>query len=597
MDKNKLKETYQNRKIKFQGVAEQLRQRYNKFALVRLVVFVVAVALFIYLLSNLWWSGILFTVVFLLAFAKFVKWHQAIKASEAHHRNLVLINENELKILNDSYVDFDNGEDFKNPLHPYTIDLDIFGDYSFYQYTNRTSTSIGRRRYANYLKNGNETNLNSIKERQNAAKELADKLDWRQHFQAKGQTTEDDLKHIELLKKWLEEPNFIIQNNWLKISLWFIPIWMLVGTFLSIYLEIGWLFLLFLILPGLILKQTLSKVNDTHLFTTHAEKILSGYSRLIGHIEEYDFSSSKLKMLQAVFEKNASKDIERLSYIISQLNVRYNVFAIFLNIFGLWDLQWVKRLEDWKKNQKKALPKWFEALAEFEAVNCLGTMYYNHNRWVFPTIKENGLLEAKALGHPLIAAEKRICNAVHIPTQGHIKLVTGSNMAGKSTFLRTVGLNIVLAMIGAPVCAKEINLPLLKTYTSMRTQDALHESTSSFYAELKRLKTIIEAVEQGENIFFLLDEILKGTNSNDRHTGSKALIKQLIKSKGTGIIATHDLELGSLEAHANGTIENLCMEVEVRNDELIFDYKIKKGVSQSFNATHLMRNMGIKIEM
>jgi DNA mismatch repair ATPase MutS len=168
-------------------------------------------------------------------------------------------------------------------------------------------------------------------------------------------------------------------------------------------------------------------------------------------------------------------------------------------------------------------------------------------------------------------------------------------MAGKSTYLRTVGLNIVLAMTGSPVCAKSLRLPILTVNTSMRTQDVLHESTSSFYAELKRLKTIIDSVENGEKVFFLLDEILKGTNSHDRHTGSRALIEQLIKSKGMGLIATHDLELGVLEAEANGTIENLCIEVMVEKDRLVFDYTIKKGVSRSFNATYLMRNMGIRV--
>ena len=169
-------------------------------------------------------------------------------------------------------------------------------------------------------------------------------------------------------------------------------------------------------------------------------------------------------------------------------------------------------------------------------------------------------------------------------------------MAGKSTFLRTVGINIVLAMAGAPVCATSFRLPILQVYTSMRTQDALHESTSSFYAELKRLKVIIQAVEQENNIYFLMDEILKGTNSKDRHTGSRALIQQMIKSKGAGIIATHDLELGNMESTSEGAIENLCMEVAVENGNLRFDYKLEKGVSKSFNATILMKEMGIAIE-
>ena len=287
--------------------------------------------------------------------------------------------------------------------------------------------------------------------------------------------------------------------------------------------------------------------------------------------------------------------IQRLSYIIGQLNVRYNFFAIFLNLFALWDLQWVYQLERWKAQHQGAMPKWFNALAEIEALSSLATLYYNNPEWTFPRLTEEDLLVAEALGHPLIHRDQRVCNDLHMPTDAHIKLITGSNMAGKSTFLRTAGLNIVLAMAGAPVCARRLQLPFLRVYTSMRTQDALHESTSSFYAELKRLKFIIEAVERREKVYFLLDEILKGTNSRDRHTGSKALIQQLIQSGGGGLIATHDLELGQLEAQYDGAIENLCIEVQTRNGELIFDYKLKKGVSQSFNATQLMRKMGIKI--
>src|SRR5690606_14675278 len=199
-------------------------------------------------------------------------------------------------------------------------------------------------------------------------------------------------------------------------------------------------------------------------------------------------------------------------------------------------LHWVRSLEKWKALQKGCLPKWFDALQEFEALISFATLHFNNPDWVFAEITEQPYLTGTAIGHPLIPEDTRVPNDLDMPTEGHIKLVTGSNMAGKSTFLRTVGLNIVMAMSGAPVCAKKLMLPMLDVYTSMRTQDALHESTSSFYAELKRLKFIIEAVENkqaGENdIFFLLDEILKGTNSTDRHTGSKALIRQLIKSKG-----------------------------------------------------------------
>jgi MutS domain V len=413
------------------------------------------------------------------------------------------------------------------------------------------------------------------------------------------------LSHVELLQQWLHDPTYVKNNKMLTAAIYLMPLWILAAILLSVYYVPWQVGVLFLLLPGGILKKYLNRINDTHHRTTHAEQLLSVYGQLMGHIEQEEFEAPLLQRLRKCFvtengavvppARAASGAIKRLSYLIGQLNVRYNPFALILNLVLLWDLRYVRHLEIWKEKWRVQMPQWFEALREFEALSSLATVWYNNPDWVLPNIDEHAELVAEALGHPLIAKDKRVCNDFQSPVSGHIKLVTGSNMAGKSTFLRTVGLNIILAMTGAPVCARRMELPLLQVYSSMRTQDALHESTSSFYAELKRLKTIIEAVEAKDNIYFLMDEILKGTNSNDRHTGSKALIKQLIESGGGGIIATHDLELGLLEAQYGGAVENLCMEVEVQGEELLFDYKIKKGVSRSFNATHLMRNMGIKI--
>ena len=267
----------------------------------------------------------------------------------------------------------------------------------------------------------------------------------------------------------------------------------------------------------------------------------------------------------------------------------------------VWDFQQACLLDRWKSKHKNDLPKWFEALAEMEALISLGNLSFNNQDWTFPEITEQKQLKAERLGHPLLQKEKCVTNSAKMPTKGHIHLITGSNMAGKSTWLRTIGINIVLALSGSPICGKSFSIPPLQVYTSMRTQDALHESTSGFFAELKRLKFIIDAVEDptktdGRPVFFILDEILKGTNSRDRHTGAKALIQQLIKSAGAGLIATHDLELAALEKEADGQIENWAMEVEVENGKLHFDYTLKKGVSQSFNATLLMQQMGIKID-
>ena len=598
VDIKNIQNIYQERFHRFSEVADQLQQRYNRLSIVRLLSFFVGIFLAIFLFNQFpVWVGLAFLIFFLAGFVKFVFWHRDLLRQSTHHKYLARINQQELEILAHQYTHNKAGEQFVDIHHPYSLDLDIFGEHSLFQYLNRTSTSIGEEALANYL--SHTVSLQEILDRQESIQELKDQLEWRQHFQAFGQETKDDLNHLRLLKLWLADAPFVSGNTWLKIALFVVPIWMAVGLGLSLYWLSWKTFLLFVLLPGIIMSRTNDKIEEAHLRTSKAGTMLASYGLLIKHIEPFTFQSKKLVHLQSSFKQKevfASKAVQQLSYIISQLDVRHNMFAIFFNLFGLWDLQWVYRLEKWKATYKDHIEKWFTALQEMEALNSFATTYYNNPDWTFPTIQEQTQLKGVSLGHPLINISTRVCNDFFTPTQAHIKLVTGSNMAGKSTFLRTVGINIILAMAGAPVCAERLSLPILQMYTSMRTQDALHESTSSFYAELKRLKVIIQAVESSPNIYFLMDEILKGTNSKDRHTGSRALIEQMIASKGAGIIATHDLELGNMEAASNGAIENLCMEVAVTNGELQFDYKLEKGVSKSFNATILMKEMGIAIK-
>ncbi len=591
-----LTELYQQRAKDFKQRATALQERYEKFGFVRLASFIIGIALLIILFSINPAIATIAIFVFLAGFYRLVLWHQQLLHEKQIEEALALINQEELAFMQDDFQSFADGKEFMDPAHPNSIDMDIFGPYSFFQYANRTTTSMGKKRLAEYLTT--VVDKPEILARQEAIAELQDQLEWRQKFRAHGMSTEDAPEHLEQLKVWLAQPDFIQSNSMNKAALIIAPILAFLGLFVWIFYW-PWYFAMIFFLPAFyMLRTTLDQVNQTHVQTTNAGKTLAYYAYLIEHLEEKHFQSDKLQSLSSALDtdaKKASVRLKRLSYIIHQLNLRHNAFVIILNVFTLWDLQWVLRLEKWKSEQRDDLPQWFAALAEFEALLSFATVYYNRPDWVFPEITEQPLFDATSLGHPLIAPKERVANDIQIPTAGHIKLVTGSNMAGKSTFLRTVGLNIVLAMAGAPVCAKKLSLPILELYSSMRTQDALHESTSSFYAELKRLKIIIEAVEEKPNIFFLMDEILKGTNSNDRHTGSKALITQLIKSKGSGIIATHDLELGAMAESADGAIENLCIEVAVENGKLIFDYKLKPGVSQSFNATLLMREMGIRV--
>ncbi|MFK7771944.1 MAG: hypothetical protein AB8F94_07385 [Saprospiraceae bacterium] len=591
-----LQELYKKRQNDFAAKAAALKQKYIRFSIVRLVIFFLGAGVFVFLWSY-GWAAALFLFVFLASFARFVYWHQAIQRDQIHHENLSKVNQNEIEYLNYQFNQFDSGEQFMDTQHPNSVDMDIFGAYSFFQYCNRSNTSIGKKCLANWL--SHPAPIEEISLRQESVQELQPQLDWRQNFQALGMSTEDSEDHLKALKKWLQMSPFVSNAAWLKMAMYIAPILGIAGVVLWLFYIPWQLAILFYVPAAIVIKITLEKVNATHVQTDKAEKILAHYARLIHHIEEEKFSSKKLHKLQSEFfvgNENASKSVKKLSYIIEQLNVRNNPFAILLNVFTLWDLHWVNSLEKWQAVQKDHLPKWFDALEEIEAVLSFATLYYNNSEWVFPKVELKNELVANQMGHPLINRKERVCNDLTMPTEAHIKLITGSNMAGKSTFLRTAGLNIILAMSGSVVCAKEFSLPPLQVYSSMRTVDALHESTSSFYAELKRLKIIIEAVDAEQNIFFILDEILKGTNSTDRHTGSKALIQQFINSKGSGLIATHDLELGSMEANSAGAIENLCMEVEVQDGKLKFDYTIKKGVSQSFNATLLMKQMGIRIK-
>jgi len=589
-----IKDFYIERKDFFSAKASTLNQKYDRFSIIRLLIFIAAVAIIILLWSAYFLCGIIGIIVFLFGFYRFVLWHQDIKNEELHLSKLSVINDNEASVLEHDYSMFQDGEEFLNPEHPYGYDLDIFGDHSFFQYCNRTTSSIGKLALAEMLQE--TVSLTIINDRQDAIKELTPLVDWRQDLQAFGARTKDQLEHLELLKFWLKQSNFMLQSRLYQAALLIAPVLSIIALTLAFYYP--WWIAILPILPTLfILRRTVDKVTETHRQTTHADDALAHYSKLVQHIENQSFNSPLLLDLASVFTKEgASQQLKKLSYIISQLNVRYNAFAFLLNVGGLWDLHWVYRLEKWKEKNRDFLPLWLNHLAKFEAFSSFANLYYNNPDWVFPQFHSEKAIQAVALGHPLIQASKRVGNDFKSPTSGHIKLITGSNMAGKSTFLRTIGLNIVLANIGLPVCAKKLELPQLSVYTSMRTQDALHESTSSFYAELKRLKFIIQAVERGDQIYFLLDEILKGTNSRDRHTGSKALIKQLIEEKGGGIIATHDLELGQLEEQYGGAIENLRIEVEIQDGKLHFDYKLKKGISESFNATILMQQMGIKVE-
>jgi len=543
--------------------------------------------------------GIISFLILIGLFIYFLKQDINNNAAIENTERLIAINETEILVLQHNFFQRPDGSKYQQASHSYTNDLDIFGRASLFQYINRTTSEQGNSVMASWLTQPGSVSL--LLQRQEAAKELANQTRWRQQLQAYGIADAITNATEEKISRWLSEENKFIHKLFWKTLRIVLPAISLTVLVLYITGVIG----SNRFFPAAVLLMILAfsiskKVIPAHSKLSKIAPQLETLSNSIAWIEQTFFTSPYLQQLKNEFDhhpEKASKKIKGLTQILERLDLRLN-FVVFipLNTFLFWDLQQVFALEKWKENNKQNISKWFKGLAEMEAIVSIGNLTFNHPAWTFPSISnEEAVFESENLGHPLIPAEKRVNSSFSTKGVNQLNLVTGSNMAGKSTFLRITGINMVLAMAGAPVCASRLILSPMKVMSSMRISDNLEESTSTFYAELKKLKEIIEAVNRNEKVFLLLDEILRGTNSADRHIGSKALIKQLIHHQAAGVLATHDLELAKLSDEYPGNIQNYHFDVQVANDELYFDYKLKRGICQSMNASILMKKIGIEL--
>lgn len=590
---------YQKRLEELHAQLKKLQQRKSSFAWLRLGAIIAIVAVFYVLFSFGFIYVTIATVMLLFIFVRLI-YADLNNQSKIEYTNLIIhINEDELKCLAGNYYDFSDGAEHIPKDHPYANDMDIFGRASLFQYVNRTTSEMGSSQLADYLTHSAEINL--ILERQIALKELSVKTLWMQDLQAFGRKKQITFSTKKQLNEWMKAPPvFSVYTHW-KWLRYVLPLIILSVVALYVFDWVGdEIFYLTLLVFAILAYQINKVVAPIHEKLSKTSNELDILSASIAHIEDAQFKSHLLKQLQSTFlekSKKASRDIYEIKKILDKLDLRYNfVLSAPLNLLLLWNLQQMLDLEKWKSAQKNTLGLWFDTLANFESLNSLATLHFNHPDWVFPTIvPEYFSILGTEIGHPLIPENKRVDNYIDISDNSKLMLVTGSNMAGKSTYLRSIGVNVVLAMAGAPVCAKSFSVSHVHVISSMRITDNLEESASTFYAELKKLKTIIEKVNNGERVFIFLDEILRGTNSLDRHTGSKALIKQLIKKKAAAIIATHDLELANLKEEFFGNILNYHFDVQVSNDELYFDYRLKLGVCNSLNASILMKKIGIEL--
>ncbi len=572
----------------------QMNRKYTLFGFIRFICILVIVAAIYYYLKldtiYLWIPAIIALVSLIVV----VKKHQQLANKMKFTQTLVDINDDEISYLNNEKIPFKKGVEFKDHKHNYTHDLDIFGPHSLFQNLNRTGTFVGKQRLAKLF--SSLLSKEEIEQNQFAVKELAGNIEWRQDVLALARLTNDNQTIFKNLINWSKSRGEISQP--LRIASYIMPILVIATGILGFALNnIGIQYIAgFLVVINInILFKNLKKLRKELFSVDKIHEIISSYALILEKIESEKFESVKLKELKLKLKSRrtfAYEEIHSLSSIFSSLDSVQNIFgAVIVNGISLHHIHVYHKLLTWKNEHAQHISQWMEVIGEIEALNSLANFSYNNPTFCFPKLNSEYNLEFKDLGHPLLDQEVRICNDISFNPTKFI-ILTGSNMSGKSTFLRSLGVNMVLAGIGSAICATSANIHPLNIFVSMRLSDSLAENESYFFAEVKRLKQVMEQLKDQRG-FVLLDEILRGTNSDDKRSGTIEVIKKMVEYKAIGSIATHDIEVcKTTDLHPNYLI-NKRFETEMVNDELYFDYKIKDGICQNKSAYYLMKKMEI----
>jgi hypothetical protein len=598
MNRNQIIEDYKSRTVEYYNDAVRLRKKVTVISFLRLFVFIGGIILSVvcFSLGPVYGAGM--TIISVTAFLFLVKLYNKRSDEADFSSKMSTVNLNEALGMAGDWSAFDAGNSWIDTSHDFSNDIDLFGRDSLFQYLNRTFTGYGRSVLAGWLAGPFGLSA-STRERQEAVKELSGLLEWRQEFMAHGMGKQLEKSDMESLLVWLNNDEFVISSPLRKALIFILPaitvstLAALIAGLVSYQVFISF-FLLNLMLTGAGLRKT----NQIHNLLSKKFEFLYSFYRLLTHFEAQHFRSSVLSGIRSGLSgdnASAATRIRKLSGVIRSFDSRLNIFTgLLLNGLILWDFHCIRILEIWKRDSAHDLPRWLESCGEIEAYCSLAGFSYNNQGFAWPEQTDDGIIfDSVEMGHPLISEEIRVCNDFSVTAPGQIVIITGANMAGKSTFLRTVAVNLILAMTGAPVCATEMKFRAVKLFTSMRTTDSLSHSESYFYAELKRLKTLKERLDDDGTVFFILDEILKGTNSADKSTGSKLFLKKLTELGASGMIATHDTSLGEMENEHPGIISNKCFEIGIDGEKITFDYRLRNGITTRMNAALLMKEMGI----
>lgn len=587
---------YSERISRFSEQVSKLSSWLRILALLRVAAFV-SLLTFFYLqifrqVKFTWVPGILCLVLFIVL----VWWSRKKSKKRELFQALVKLNNLELLAIDHRFDQFDDGRQFIDPDHFNSYDLDLYGKGSLFQFLNRTTTVRGAEQLASWL-NHPELSSQALNNRQQWFAELAGMTDWRQHYSVYGQLgseSETTLSESEFQKPFRTK---LIAGRRLPFVMGGLILFSLIGLGYWIWSGLSGWFMMATVLQVLFWLFQAKAIKEVSIRMGRQLQVLDSLKSRFDLLEKTNWQSAEGQRLIQELTKNGapSVQISRLSRLVSAFDNRNNILVgLVLNLVFCWDIWCCFLFHRWFKNNQSNFGHWFDILALFDAAGSLAVFSFNHPEYSFPeTVSGDFYFEAVDLGHPLIRPEKRVGNDFIVSGEQRTILVTGANMSGKSTFLRTIGVNMVLAMAGAPVCARSMRFTPCLVFSNMRTTDSLFDDESYFFAELKRLKQLLEEIQNGRKLFVLLDEILKGTNSVDKLNGSIKLVEKLIRLKTPVIVATHDLKLTELETVFPQQLRNHCFEIGLADDEMQFDYRLRPGVTHVMNASFLMKKMGI----
>ena len=593
------KVTYSQRIEVYLAKERNLQHKLRFTPWIRLICFVVMILMIIWF-TQIPSSGYLVAaglalIAFIVTGIVDQRWKESIRKWQLFQN----VNRQEISALEGKYEGFPEGTSYLESNHPFAIDLDLFGKGSLFQYISRTTTVFGEQLLASWLSDPLKLN-NEIADRQQAIRELSGLLDFRQQFRViflRNQASGEDL---EKLNDWLSTPPGFRKHRLWRFMAFLIP----AITFLSLGMALLGLLpyqiFVFLVLLQLFLVFSISRTTmKEHQSVTRQVDTLRKYAKGLELIQETHFITPLLakekQRLGNSEGKSPPEAVLQLSRLLNWMDANLNMVAsVFLNGLLMFNIHILMAVEQWKRLNQKQIPLWFKGLAMFDALNSLGNLSFNNPDFAFPdAVSGNFLFDGRDLGHPLISRHECVTNDLQIQGWHQLLIITGANMSGKSTSLRTIGVNMILGMVGAPVFASYLKFTPVQLYSCIRTNDSRVKRESYFYAELKRRKQIIDYLKEGRPTFLLLDEILRGTNSQDKQAGSMALIRQLLQYQVSGMVATHDLALGELKQEEPDHIHNYCFEIEIVDQKMKLDYRLRPGVCQNLNASYLMKKMGI----